>query len=354
MTAAMQTRVQPVQADPLPWLGRLLASESSPSADLYFRFSHAHLIDRGDIEEYAPTVFRWGRVLIVVRHDSGLSQLPSHDRLVFVADDDWHGGLGDSNLPLAYRFRLGLCDRRAARRLEAAADVIVASCEALATIIRHRNPLTTVEVIEPCWAGPRAEMHVIEGTARRIAVLGAMSHRYDSLWLEPVLTELARGRPGISFMWSANHAVPARLSRIAEVAMVPTMTWNGYRRWLAGKRADLGLYALRPGAFNKARSINKLGEYDRLGAAVVGSDIWAAATEAHRFGACKLLPADAEAWVEELHNLLDRPGQITAMARRNREWLDQRGLVRQRAEWSRFIVGRMKGGVAPVSLIAGS
>lgn len=325
--------------DPLPWLGRLLSAGPSASADLYVRFCHADLVESGQIECHAPTVFRWDRTLIVVRHDGGLSRLPPHDRLIFVLDDDWRGGLGDANLPLRYRLHLGLRDGRAARRLEAAADVIVASCEALAAILRDRHPATRVAVIEPAWSGSRAELTAGTGPTARVAVLGAVSHRQDSRWIVPVLAALIEARPHLGILWSGNHTLPADLADRADVVTVPKLNWDGYRNWIGSMRADVGLYPLRPGAFNRARSINKLGEYDRLGAAVVGSDMWTAAAEAASAGACLLVPSSPAKWVDTLLRLLDRPDQTRALAERNREWLALRGCQRQRGQWAALLSG---------------
>lgn len=325
--------------DPLPWLGRLLSSGPSASADLYFRFSHADLVDSGQIECHAHTVFRWQRTLIVIRHDGGLSPLPAHDRLVLVVDDDWRGGLGDANLPLWYRIQLGLRDGRAARRLEAAADVIVASCAGLAGVLHEQHPATEVAVIEPAWTGPRADLGPETGPARRVAVLGAASHRQDSRWIVPVLDALVETYPDLSILWSGNHAFPAPLANRVDVTTVPTLNWDGYRHWIGGARADVGLYPLRPGAFNRARSINKLGEYDRLGAAVVGSDSWTSAAEAARAGGCVLVPLSPARWIETLQGLLDRPGPARALAQRNRDWLAARGWQRQRRQWADLLAG---------------
>jgi hypothetical protein len=325
------------QPDPLPWLGRLLSPGPSATADLYFRLSHADLLASGQIECHAPTVFRWQRTLIVVRHDGGLARLPAHDRLVLVVDDDWRGGLGDANLPLWYRLQLGLRDGRAARRLEVAADVIVASCEALAATVRNRRPTAEVAVIEPAWNGPRADISAGIAPGRKVAVLGAASHRGDSRWIAPVLAALVEAKPDVSLLWSGNHSLPATLANRVDVTTVPTLNWDGYRRWIAGARADVGLYPLRPGAFNRARSINKLGEYDRLGAAVVGSDAWTSAAEAARAGACLLVPANRAQWLETLLGLLDHPDRTRALARRNRAWLALRDGQRQRSQWAALL-----------------
>lgn len=342
MTGQARRQDRGLRADPFPWLGRLLSAGPSASADLYFGFSHADLIESGQVECHAPTVFRLGRTLIVVRHDGGLSRLPAHDRLVLVVDDDWRGGLGDANLPFWYRAKLGLRDGRAALRLEAAADLIVASCDALAAICRARYPCTEVFVIEPAWTGPRADLPDGTDTARRLAVLGAASHRLDSRWIVPVLRALVEARQGVEILWSGNHPVPTDLEGRTSVTIIPAGNWNDYRRWIGGARADIGLYPLRPGAFNRARSINKLAEYDCLGAAVVGSDIWTSAAEAERAGACLLVPSNPAVWVETLLGLLDRPDRIRALAQRNRDWLALRDCARQRGQWAACLSGMVR------------
>src|SRR5690606_19111459 len=119
------------QARPCP------APSPLPTPDLYFLHACADLAATGAVARLAPTVLRVGGTLIVFRHAAGLARLPRHDRLIFVADDDWRAGLRDPALPWSYRAKLLAVDCRLGRRAEAAADMIVAASPALAARYRR-------------------------------------------------------------------------------------------------------------------------------------------------------------------------------------------------------------------------
>lgn len=324
-----------VRSDPLPVLGRFLSTDASPSSDLYLSGCCADLLESGALERHASTVFRFERTLIVVRHDGGLETLPAHDRLIYVIDDDWRSGLTDRNIPAWYRGRLFLREARAAVRLEPNADVIVVSSDVLALVYRARFPLKRIVVVEPAWAGPEAPAatDLEERKLLRLAVLGAATHRRDALWLTPVLTAILEARPSLQILWSTNHSLPKPLAGNIQVVQIPAMDWVKYQEWIARTQADIGLYPLIDGPFNRARSINKLCEYDRLGAAVVGSNNWDAAEEAEKQGACLLLPMDIREWIDRVLDLIDHPVKIEQLAHLNRLWLSTRGLSRQRMLW---------------------
>lgn len=319
--------------------GPSVSAQASPTGDLYLGFCCSDLLKSGELERYAPTVFRHRRTLIVMRHAAGLSRLPDHDRLVYLIDDDWREGLRDRGLPLWYRGRLALREARAASRLEAAADLFVVSSEVLAERYRLRHPGRPVRIIEPSWDGPRADLPAPEVPALRLAVLGAATHRQDNLWIVPVLTALLDADPRLELLWSDNHPLPASLAARRGVLRVPVLTWTGYREWMARSRADIGLYPLGPGPFNRARSINKLGEYDCLGAAVVGSQNWEAARVAAANGACLYLPHEHNAWIEAIGDLLSSPKKVHALAKCNRSWLSIRGMEQQRRRWAEILPG---------------
>lgn len=324
-----------VRSDPLPILGRFLSTGASPSSDLYLSGCCADLLESGALERHSTTVFRFQRTLIVVRHDGGMETLPAHDRLIYVIDDDWRGGLTDRNIPAWYRGRLFLREARAAHRLEPMADVIVVSSNVMALMYRTRFPLKQVVVIEPAWADPEAAANTVleERKILRLAVLGAATHRRDALWLTPVLTALLEARSSLQILWSTNHSLPKALTGNIQVVQVPALDWVKYQEWIARTQADIGLYPLIDGPFNRGRSINKLCEYDRLGAAVVGSNYWCAAREAEKHGACLLVPMDTRTWIDRVLDLIDKPSKIEQLTRLNRLWLSTRGLSKQRRLW---------------------
>jgi hypothetical protein len=347
MTAAPAYKPDKIRSDPFPVVGKFFSGQASPTADLYFADAHASEIEGGTVERFSSTVFRLGRTLIVFRHDGGLSPLPTHDRLVFAIDDDWRAGIRDASIPLAYRFELVAREWRSVRRLEAQADVIVVSSEWLAMQYRSRYPGRPVHVVEPVWAGPAADLYDETSQSPSIAVLGAMTHRRDNTWLIPALSALAERHPDLRVLWADHHVFPRRLAGRMHLSIVPVMGWDAYRQWLRTVRAQIGLYPLRPGVFNKARSLNKLGEFDQIGAAVVGSAGWASAREAEAQGACLLVPHAIDAWIATVSDLLHHPARAREIAQANRNWLAGRGAVRQRKQWREILSINMAPGIAP-------
>ncbi len=75
----------------------------SPTADLYLANPCADWLAAGQIVQLAPTVFKAGETLIVVRHALGLDAPVAFRKLIYVMDDDWRGGLANRHLPLSFR-----------------------------------------------------------------------------------------------------------------------------------------------------------------------------------------------------------------------------------------------------------
>ncbi|MEI4474166.1 hypothetical protein [Frigidibacter sp. MR17.24] len=332
-----------LRPDRLAALARRIVSPGSATADLYLGFACADAIAAGRIERHAPTVFRAGRTLIVARHDSGLARLPDHDRLVYIIDDDWRAGIADPRLPAWYRLKLAAIEGRAARRLERAAGVILTGSPRLAALYRRRGLGGRVRRIEPAWPAPAAALPPPAGCATRLAYLGAATHQDDARWLAQVLGPLLAGGAALRLLWSGNHPLPRAWEGDARVTRLPAMGWQGYRDWMAGERFDIGLYPLRPGGFNAARSVNKLGEYDQFGAAVLASARWSAARGAAARGACVLAPDDPRRWRYELARMLEEPGRAHATARANRALQAAGGLAAQRRLWSGLLPGVLPG-----------
>lgn len=347
---------QDLRPDPLPLIGRRLGRKPSASADLYLGFACAGLIADGQIECLAPTVFRAGRTLIVIRHDAGLRPLPEHDRLIWLVDDDVASGLRDADLPRWYRLRLALLEARAARRLRPAADRIVVPGPAMAGVMREKGvAVDRLVELPPAW--PRAQS-LLPDPARlpgRIAWLGAASHAGDARRAGQILRRLLRATPKAQILWSANHPLPDDLTRHPGVTILPAMNWHDYRAWLARAEFDIGLYPILPEGFNRGRSANKLGEYDQAGAAVLGAEGWQDAQTAARAGACLLLPPDPDLWVQAILGLLADPARAHDLAAANRLWQAAHGFDLQRRIWADllpdldFDTGPTAGQIPPVS-----
>ena len=339
LSLAQGKRVVTLARPILAPLCRLLASTSSPSADLYLGFSCADLLASGQIERFAPTVFRYGRTLIVIRHESGLAWLPDHDDLIYVIDDDWRGGVADGDLPLQYRARMMVQEGRAAFGLEAAASIIVASNPVLAWRLRNQVKGAKVVVMAPAWPKALAPLPPAQKPARSIVYLGAATHRSDMNQIVPVIDAMLARFRDARFAFSANHLTPRYWRDNPQITAIPAMPWAEYRQWMTDQQFDIGLYPLGDGPFNASRSSNKLAEYDQFGAAVLGSDRWTDAAAFARIGACTLVGDTAVDWERALVRLLTVRGAAHDLAKANRAVQAKAGLARQRTQWGDLLPG---------------
>ncbi|HEY0276550.1 MAG TPA: hypothetical protein VGC31_10855 [Paenirhodobacter sp.] len=321
--------------DRLPFLARRLGRKPSATADLYLGFSCADLIADGRIERLAPTVFRAGRTLIVLRHDAGLAPLPAHDRVIWLIDDDIATGIRDAGLPLWYRFRLRMLEARAERRLAPVADRIIVPGPGLGAAMRARG-IAAERLIElpPAWPVGCARLPDPHLPPRRIAWLGAASHAGDARHAAVILSRAVRDFPDLTVIWSMNHPVPQELAPHPRIERIPALNWRDYRSWLARADFDIGIYPIRAEGFNRGRSANKLGEYDQAGAAILGAQGWRDAEAAAAAGACLLLPPDPDAWNTAIRVLRNDPPRLHALAATNRLWQVDHGLRQQRRIWS--------------------
>lgn len=325
----------PAVSAALAHLGR---AAGSPTADLYFRWAAAQVIGEGRIRQIAPTVFLAGRALIVFRHASQRREWPKHDRLIYVIDDDWRAGFRDSAVPLDYAAKLAFFEAWAAQWIEARADSIVVSSPALHRRYTARYPEKDIALVEPFWpAGSSAQISEVAGPPV-IAMLGARSHAKDIPILFPAIHAVLAANEAVRLIISNEMPLPRTLNGHPRIELIPAMSWRDYLDWMVGRTFRVGLYPLRDTAFNRARSINKLLEYDQFGAAVIASDCWEAARPAMRDGRCVLLGSDWRVWAHEILRMLKDPGEAWAMARRNRAAISSGDhSARQAALWSRLL-----------------
>lgn len=329
-----------LEADPAPFIARRLGRKPSATADLYLGFCCADLIADGRIEQFAPPVFRAGRTLIVLRHDAGLVPLPAHDRLIWLIDDDVPAGIRDPDLPLWYRLRLALLETRAGRRLARAADRIVVPGPALAAVLASRGiARERMAILPPAWPAAAAPLPEPDMGPRRIAWLGAASHAADARRAAAILRLILRDFPETEVIWSENNPAPADLARHPHFRPVPPLGWTDYRAWLGTAHFDVGLYPIGETGFNRGRSLNKLGEYDQAGAAVLAATAWRDAEAAAGAGACLLLPPEPAAWRDAIRALHSDPARLHALAAANRLWQAEHGFSHQRRIWADLLPG---------------
>lgn len=329
----MKAVTRAYRRDPLVRLVEPLAAGSSPTADLYLRWSCADLIESGRLEQVAATVFRTGDTAIVIRHDAG-ARLQGIRRHIYVVDDDLRAGIRGPGIPLGLRAKNALLDLRAEARLAPTAAAIVVSSDRLKHLYALRLPDTPVHLTDPAWPQPPEPEIRAADMPLRIACLLARSHATDfgivRTAIERALSEIRT----VEITVSANLPVPDAWYSDTRVTVLPAMGWRDYSEWMRGQRFDIGLYPLAPGAFNAARSSNKLGEYAQFGAAVLTSLDWDIGRAAAAEGRCVALGEEATTWFNAISALAEAPRDVQKIACTNRAALIEAGTAkRQRALW---------------------
>lgn len=286
--------------------------KASPTADLYVANPCAELIADGEMTRLAPTVFRAGATLIVVRHALWLDRAVTYNRLIYVMDDDYRAGLSDTSLPRAFRAKLALVEARAARRIAQRADQIVAGSPVLAAQLRKAYPGKPVVALDPVWPVLPDRAEPRERGPLRLAYLGGVSHRRDFDQIAPVLRDLLDRHGDVTLTLPGQISPPAALAQHQRVHVLKAMDWRRYASWLETQEFDIGLYPLCNTAFNASRSINKLMEYTRCGACVLAGPHWPVAHTAPWQGAVRFTTETPQAWRAALDDLIaNRPARRT-------------------------------------------
>ena len=319
-------------------VSRLLAAPDSPTADLYFLNACGDFLDRG-VTRAGPTVFDAPAARLIMRHDlrSRPSSAPGRGVIYFLDDLVTEGG-GDRSLPLRYRQKLRLVERRARGRYANAAERIVTSSRMIA-----HSFAPGADLIDPYWSEPIADQRHFDAVKRgtgwiEIAFLGSSVHRGGLAFLAPIIRSVLAAEPRARFHLAERHHLPAGLHGHPRVLPIPGRGWTAYRAGLAARRFHIALYPLLDTSFNMARSQNKLIEHAVVGAAPLYSRCWTPAEQAAAADAGVVLENDPRLWCEALTALLgnfararDLAAGAGVLARR----LNDPG--RQRALWSRLL-----------------
>ena len=242
-----------------------------PTTDLYFRHPVAHLRRRAHVlppvRHIVRNVYAIGRTGVISRYATldDLARLRKQDirQIVYIADDDFAAGAADPTLPESYRARLAAFAAECWPAISAAADIVIVSSPVLAQSYGPKARL-----MPPIWHRPPAATEHFERPDRfEIAHLGTGSHRADLAPLAASLAGLLTANPRTRLTLFSGADLPPALKGHKQVRSRRPRPWWAFKRLLPGMRYHLAIYPLRDGAFNAARSANKLYEHALVGAA---------------------------------------------------------------------------------------
>lgn len=297
-------------------LTRVLTTENSPTADLYFASACADWLAEGRVVRYAPTVFASETTRLVIRHDGRAPAASKRKRTIYLLDDAIDLKGADDALSGYWRFKLRVVEKAAANAMLPAAAAAVVSSPALAEMMRARAPDLDVRVLDPYWPDAFSDLSHHREDRFRIAYLGSQVHGPDIAPLAPMLAAFLDETPEAELIVGGGHETLAPFANHRQVRALGPQPWAKYRQTLQRLRPHVALYPLRDTPFNAARSLNKLIEHAVAGAAGLYADTWPGAALAEDAGAGMALPADPAAWRAALMGLsMGRP-MTAEMARK--------------------------------------
>lgn len=313
--------------------------KSFPTVDLYFKQSCRDWIENGMIRQISQNVFETDDHLIAIRHDQGVCRNRYGKRLIYLVDDDVGAAIRSSSVPARYRAKLLIADLKAMRRLEDQAEHIVTTSSVLQKMFLRKFPEKEIALLPPAWPIENLPIPLRNHNPLRIALLMGLTHAKDAKPLFAGLEKMVMANKQVSLTVSDNLAPPKAWKSNPRIEVVPVMSWRDYQKWLKTRRFDVWLYPqFSDGAFNRARSANKLGEAGQVGAALVASQSWLAGSEARKSGRCLLIESKVTSWIEAIENLLEARGQVYELASTNRRaLLEENAPLMQHRFWARLL-----------------
>jgi hypothetical protein len=240
-----------------------------PSTDLYFLEPVRRLAQSGvpipRPRAISRHVYAFGEWAVVIRYAAArdFRAIERHGlrRLVYVVDDDFAAAAADLGLPGHYRQRLASFLSETWPELVRRADLVLASNTVVASRYGDRA-VTTI----PCWPIQPAMLdHFDADTPLRVGLLGGASHVADVASIADDLVAVFKARRDVEIVDFSTGELSRRLT--GRPTRTRQTSWHRHKQVLAKTRCHLALYPLRPTAFNRARSVNKLLEHAITGAA---------------------------------------------------------------------------------------
>lgn len=130
-------------------------------------------------------------------------------------------------------------------------------------------------------------------------------HYQDNLWLRDIIIHIQRRYEYTFFETFGGDKVRKAYTHVPRTKVLKRFTWEGYLDYCANLNHAIGLAPINSGMFNRARSINKLFDISRCGAAGIYTDSepYSSVIDSWKTGVlCKPVK---EAWIEAMCELIE-------------------------------------------------
>lgn len=232
-------------------------------------------------------------------------------------DDDIGAVITGSEAKLGYRLFLYHRALGPLRRLNRHLDMVWASTPALAEALSEAK----AQVLPPAppeelWLGSNAT-DTPQGCGTVSIVYHATAvHTKEHRFLRPIIEEILRLRPEVTFEVTADERMAPIWSKLARVQIVPPSSWAVFLARTTRQRADIALVPLLRSRANETRAGTKRIDVVRLGAAGIFSA--SSAYGVPNGSAEPRLPNQRKVWIETILRLVDDPVARSAAAAASR------------------------------------
>lgn len=131
-------------------------------------------------------------------------------------------------------------------------------------------------------------------------------HYQDNLWLLDIIKCIQQRYQHTAFETFGGEKIKNAYARIPRSQILSGFNWEAYLDYCATTNHDIGLAPLTSGIFNRARSINKLFDISRCGAAGIYTDSEPYSVVVDSWKTGVLCEHVKEAWIEAISELIEK------------------------------------------------
>ena len=167
---------------------------------------------------------------------------------------------------------------------------------------RYKSPVTFL--VDPMYISRNGNKDTRNGYLT-IFYHAQRPHYQDNLWLRDIINHVQKHYEHTFFETFGGEKVKQAYIHIPRISVLKRFNWNGYLDYCAGINYDIGLAPINSGIFNRSRSINKLFDISRCGAAGIYTDSEPYSTVIDSWKTGVLCEHRKDAWIEAICELIE-------------------------------------------------
>lgn len=221
--------------------------------------------------------------------------------VAYLMDDNIPEAGFDHTLPPDYALGLASFFQKYWRHLQAICSELWVSSAYLYE--RYKSPVTFR--VDPMFISKNRNNNNNGNNYLTIFYHAQRPHYQDNLWLRDIINHIQQRYEHTFFETFGGDKVRKAYTHVPRTKVMKRFTWESYLDYCAGLNHAIGLAPINEGIFNRARSINKLFDISRCGAAGIytNSEPYSTVIDSWKTGV--LCEHVKEAWIEAISELIE-------------------------------------------------